>query len=56
MLGFLGLTADVTGFELDNGVLISSLLFAVVIQLLKDAEPTKDGKGKDLTNQRQFPK
>lgn len=55
MLGFLGLTADVTGFELDNGVLISSLLFAVVIQLLKDAEPTKDG-GKDLTNQRQFPK
>lgn len=56
MLGFLGLTADVTGFELDRGVLLASLLFAVCVQLLKDAEPTKDGKGKELTNQKQFTK
>lgn len=54
MLGFLGLTADVTGFELDRGVLLSSLLFAVCIQLFVDAEPTKDGKGKELTKQKQF--
>mgnify|MGYP003573153017 CR=1 FL=1 len=56
MLGFLGLTADVTGFELDTGVLLGSLLFAVIIQLLKDAEKTEDGKGKELTNQKQFSK
>jgi hypothetical protein len=54
MLGFLGLTADVTGFELDHGVLIGSLLFAVIVQLLKDAEPTENGK--DLTNQKQLKK
>jgi len=56
MLGFLGLTADVTGFELDRGVLLASLLFAVCIQLLKDAELTEDGKGRDLTRQKQFQK
>jgi hypothetical protein len=56
MLGFLGLTADVTGFELDRGVLIGSLFFAVCIQLLKDAEATDDGKAIDLTRQKQFSK
>jgi len=54
MLGFLGLTADVTGFEFDRGVLLASLLFAVIIQLCKDAEQTENGK--DLTKQRQFSK
>jgi hypothetical protein len=56
MLGFLGLTADVTGFELDRGILLVSLLFAVCVQLLKDAEPIENGEGKELTNQKQFKK
>lgn len=56
MLGFLGLTADVTGFELDRDVLLISLLFGVCIQLLKDAEPTPNGERKELTNQKQFKK
>jgi len=56
MLGFLGLTADVTGFELDRGILLISLMFATCAQLLKDAEPTEDGKGKELLNQKQFKK
>lgn len=55
MLGFLGLTADVTGFELDRGVLLSSLFLAVCLQLLIDAEETPDG-GIELTKQRQFKK
>lgn len=54
MLGFFGLTADVTGFEFDRGVLVVSLFFAVCIQLLRDAESTDDDKGKQLTDQKQF--
>jgi hypothetical protein len=56
MLGFLGLTADVTGFELDRGVLLASLLFAVCVQLLKDAEPNENENGRELLNQKQFKK
>jgi len=52
MLGFLGLTADVTGFELDREVLLGSLFFAVILQLLKDSKP--NGKSRDLLSQRQF--
>lgn len=54
MLGFLGLTADVTGFEFDREILLMSLLFAVVAQCCKDAGPTPDGKGRDLLKQKQF--
>jgi len=53
MLGFLGLTADVTGFELDRAVLLSSLLFAVCFQLLKNAESTANKKRKEFTDPKQ---
>lgn len=44
MLGFLDLSADVTGFKLDKEVLVGSLFFAVVYQLLKDNLPKKKNK------------
>lgn len=56
MLGFLGLTADVTGFELDRGVLFTSLFFAVCVQFLKDSVPADDEKAKEWSRQRQFSK
>jgi hypothetical protein len=55
MLGFLGLTADVTGFELDRGVLFGTLLFAVIVQLFKDAELNENGE-RDLSRQKQLKK
>lgn len=55
-MGFLGLTADVTGFELDSDVLLASLFLGICVQLLKDAAPTDDKRGKDITKQRQFSK
>lgn len=54
MLGFLGLTSDVHRFEFDKDVVFSSFIFAIVIQLLKDAELTSSENGKDLTRQKQF--
>ncbi len=36
VLGFLGLTSDVTGFELEPSVLAIGLAVGVIIQLLKD--------------------
>jgi hypothetical protein len=36
VLGFLGLTSDVTGFELDPTIIAVGLVVSVVIQLLKD--------------------
>lgn len=36
VLGFLGLTSDVTGFELEPAVLAIGLAIGVIIQLLKD--------------------
>jgi hypothetical protein len=36
VLGFLGLTSDVTGFELEPAILALGLTVSVVIQLLKD--------------------
>jgi hypothetical protein len=36
LLGFLGITADITGFKLDPPVLIFTLLFSAMIQLVKD--------------------
>lgn len=56
MLGFLGLTADVTGFEFDHGVLMFSLLCGIVAQIFIDAEPNNDNTGKDLLKQRQLKK
>lgn len=52
MLGFLGLTADVTGFELDPPILALSLFLAVILQLIKDAEQSE--RGKDLLKQKQM--
>lgn len=54
MLGFLGLTADILGFEFDKATIIISLTIGVVVQLLRDAEPTPDGKARDISKQRQF--
>lgn len=36
VLGFLGLTSDVTGFELEPSVLAIGLAIGVIIQILKD--------------------
>jgi hypothetical protein len=36
VLGFLGLTSDVTGFELEPSVLAVGLAVSVVFQMLKD--------------------
>jgi hypothetical protein len=36
VLGFLGLTSDVTGFELEPSILAVGLVVSVVLQLLKD--------------------
>lgn len=52
MLGFLGLTTDVTGFEFDKGVLLASLIFAVIAQLCVDADTTEDGEAKNLIKQK----
>lgn len=50
VLGFLGLTSDVTGFELDPNIIAFGLVISVVIQLLKDNTEVdieyKDGKDK----------
>lgn len=35
-MGFLGMTSDVTGFELDPTILCIGLAVSVVIQLMKD--------------------
>lgn len=59
MLGFLGMTADVTGFELGQIPILIGLSIAVIIQVICDSEVTEtvttdsDGKkiivkGKDL--------
>lgn len=42
MLGFLGSTNDVTGFEFDRNVLLASVVFAVCVQILNNIEPCKD--------------
>lgn len=36
VLGFLGITSEVTGFELEPPVIVFGLAFIVVVQLLKD--------------------
>jgi hypothetical protein len=51
VLGFLGLTSDVTGFELEPPILAVGLAVSVIIQLMKDSAEVdveyKDGsKGK----------
>lgn len=35
MMGFLGLTADITGFTLDSDVLMVGMIFAGFLQILK---------------------
>lgn len=37
ILGFLGLTADVTGFELDSQILLVSIVFASFMQLVANS-------------------
>lgn len=36
MLGFLGITSDVTGFQYDTGIVVVAFAFATVFQLLKN--------------------
>jgi hypothetical protein len=36
MMGFLGVTADITGFELEPSILVFSMLMGCIIQILKD--------------------
>jgi hypothetical protein len=57
VLGFLGLTSDVTGYELDSTSLAIGLIVSVVFQLLKDngevtiedkIEEEKSSKGKKV--------
>jgi hypothetical protein len=36
VLGFLGITSDVTGFELEPTILAVGLAISVIIQMLKD--------------------
>lgn len=38
VLGFLGLTSEVTGFEIEPPILLIGICASVVIQLLKDTE------------------
>lgn len=48
MMGFLGITADITGFELEPAILIFSMLMGCVLQILKDTadEDEKERKSK----------
>lgn len=42
VLGFLGITADVTGFSFDPPVLVASVVLASILQILKNsAEDSK---------------
>lgn len=36
LLGFLGVTADITGFNLDNSILMIAFGFAAFLQVLKN--------------------
>lgn len=36
MMGFLGVTADITGFELEPSILVFSMLLGCVLQIMKD--------------------
>ena len=54
LLGFLGVTADVTGFSLDPPILVGAILIASFLQLIKnESERTKEKerleKSKHLT-------
>lgn len=48
MMGFLGVTADITGFELEPAILVFSMLMGCVIQILKDTadEEVEENKRK----------
>ena len=35
LMGFLGITADITGFSLDSDVLMIGVVFAAFLQILK---------------------
>lgn len=52
MLGFLGMTADVTGFELDQIPILIGLAIAMIIQVISDSEVTEtvttDSEGKKV--------
>jgi hypothetical protein len=41
VLGFLGLTSDVTGFELEPSIIAFGLAVSVVLQLMKDNTEVK---------------
>jgi hypothetical protein len=44
MMGFLGVTADITGFELEPSILIFSMLLGCVIQMMKDTADEEHGR------------
>ena len=46
MMGFLGITADITGFELEPAILIFSMLMGCVLQILKDTADEDNEKEK----------
>lgn len=49
MLGFYGLTADVTGFELDRNVIFISLLVAIFLQFVKNAKEEEEENNKSTS-------
>ena len=46
MMGFLGVTAGITGFELEPAILIFSMLMGCVLQILKDTADEDNEKEK----------
>jgi hypothetical protein len=46
MMGFLGVTADITGFELEPSILVFSMLFGCILQILKDTADEDNDKQK----------
>lgn len=49
-MGFLGITADVTGFCLDNSILLGVLGLATFLQLMKNAAEAENEETKHKAN------
>jgi hypothetical protein len=49
-LGFLGITADVTGFSFDNSVLMIAVGVAAFLQILKNDVDSRKEEEKKLKN------
>jgi len=49
-MGFLGVTADITGFELEPSILVFSMLFGCVLQILKDTADNEENEQKKISS------